>query len=78
VRNTFFHLEAPQKIWGHGLGKSVAGLGFPRSRHQKKMIGLSIKSVKISILKQKKKRKLYGFQIKLCEDKNRASVMQYT
>jgi hypothetical protein len=27
------------------------------------------KSVKISILKQKKKRKLYGFQIKLCEDK---------
>jgi hypothetical protein len=32
------------------------------------MIGLSIKSMKISILKQKK-RKLYGFQIKFCEDK---------
>jgi hypothetical protein len=34
----------------------------------KKMIGLWTKSVKIRILKQKN-RKLYGFQIKFCEDK---------
>jgi hypothetical protein len=26
----------PWKIWGGCLGKSVAGLGFPRSRHQKR------------------------------------------
>jgi hypothetical protein len=49
-----FHLMLPQKICGTGLGKSVAGFGFARSRCQKKMIGLWIKSVKISILKQKK------------------------
>jgi hypothetical protein len=59
VRNTFFHLVLPQKIWGAGLGKSVAGLGFARSCHQKKMIGLWIKSVKISILKQKKPKTLW-------------------
>jgi hypothetical protein len=56
--NIFFHLEAPKKIWGARLGKSVASLGFARSRHQKKMIGLWIKSVKISILKQKKQKTL--------------------
>jgi hypothetical protein len=65
VRNTFFHLEAPHKIWGGGLGKSVASLGFPRSHHQKKMIGLSIKSMKISILNQKKRLWI----LKFCEDK---------
>jgi hypothetical protein len=70
VRNTFFHLEAPQKIWGAQLGKSVAGLGFAKSHHQKKIIGLWIKSVNISIAsKTQKNRKLDGFQIKFCEDK---------
>jgi hypothetical protein len=49
---------APQKIWGGSFGKSVAGLGFTRSRHQK-MIRLCIKSMKISILKQKKGRTLW-------------------
>jgi hypothetical protein len=68
ARNTFFHLEVPQKIWGAGIGKSVACLGFARSHHQKRMIGLWIKSMKISILKQKHWR-LYGFQRKFCEDK---------
>jgi hypothetical protein len=33
--NTFFHLVTPQKIWGGGLGKSVSGLGLPRSHHKK-------------------------------------------
>jgi hypothetical protein len=56
VRNTFFHVEAPQKIWGTQLGKSVAGLGFARSHCQKKMIGLWIKSMDISILKPKKQK----------------------
>jgi hypothetical protein len=35
MRNTFFHFEAPQKIWGGSLVKSVASLGFLRSRCQK-------------------------------------------
>jgi hypothetical protein len=48
----------PQKIWGGGLGKSVAGLGLPRSHHKKIMIGLWMKSMEISILKQKNKRTL--------------------
>jgi hypothetical protein len=59
VRNTFSHLDAPWKIWGGGLRKSFAGLGFPRWHCQKKMIGIWIKSVKIKILKQKKQKALW-------------------
>jgi hypothetical protein len=63
VWNTFFYLEAPQKIWGGSLGKSLAGLGFPKSHRQKKMIGIWIKSVKIKILKQKKQKKQKNLSI---------------
>jgi hypothetical protein len=63
-----FSFRGTTENLGHWTWKICSWSWICKVTSAKKMIGLWIKSIKIIILKQKN-RKLYGFEIKFCEDK---------